>query len=136
MGRKQTYAFERSGNGYRLNLGLRASGPYTFTAKTTYNGRSYMVNGRFAVQNMPIELMETGADYSLLYALSSKYQGALVDRERIGTLYDSISKNPSVKPVIETHAETIPLVDWKWYFVLIVVFAVAEWLLRKYWMAQ
>jgi hypothetical protein len=42
----------------------------------------------------------------------------------------------SIKPVIQTNVQSVPLVDWKWYFLLILIFAVAEWLLRKYWLAQ
>ena len=38
--------------------------------------------------------------------------------------------------IIKTNTEVAPLVNWKWFFFLILAFAVSEWLLRKYWMAQ
>ena len=85
---------------------------------------------------MPLELMETGADYPLLHAIARKNSGVLVPYENIASLYDSIKNNQDIRPVIQTTTETIPLVDWKWYFFLILTFAVTEWLLRKYWLAQ
>ena len=80
--------------------------------------------------------MQTGADYPLLYGMARKYNGSFVPSANISSLYDSIKNNVNIKPVIQTNVETVPLVDWKWYFFLILVFAVAEWLLRKYWLAQ
>ncbi|HXS38079.1 MAG TPA: vWA domain-containing protein [Flavipsychrobacter sp.] len=135
-GHKQSFSFERSGSAYRLNIGVWAGGNYTYNARVTYEGKSYMVNGSFVVESIPLELMETGADYPLLYGLAKKYNGSLVPSNKIGSLYDSIIHNQNIKPVIQTNTETVPLVDWKWYFFLILLFATAEWLLRKYWLAQ
>jgi len=135
-GRRQQFSFERLGNGYRLNIGRRPAGTYHYTATTVYNGRTFTATGSFAVQRMPLELLETGADYPLLYGLARKYGGALVPGANIGALYDSIRKNPAIRPVIQSYTETIPLVDWRWYFFLILLLAATEWFLRKYWMAQ
>jgi len=135
-GRKQNYSFERSGNAYKLNIGLRAAGSYVYTATTNYNGKAYTANGSFVVQRMPLEMMETGADYPLLHSIARKYGGSLVPAGNVLALYDSIKNNKNIKPVIQTTTETIPLVDWKWYFFLILLLAVTEWLLRKYWLAQ
>lgn len=135
-GRKTPYNFERSGNAYRLNIGLRAAGSYNYSAKVVYEGKAYTATGSFAVQHMPVELLETGADYPLLHAVANKYHGTLIPHRQVSSLYDSIKRNQAIKPVIQSHTESIPLVDWKWYFLFILLFAVTEWLLRKYWMAQ
>lgn len=135
-GHKQDYSFEKQGNAYKLNIGLRESGNYAYTAKTNYNGTAYTAQGRFSVQHIQLEAMETGADYPLLYALSRKNNGSLISYKQVASLYDSIRHNPNIKPVITVNTEHVPLIDWKWYFLFILVFAVAEWLLRKYWMAQ
>jgi hypothetical protein len=135
-GNKQSYSFEKSGDAYKLNIGTRSSGTYSYIAKTVYNGKAYTASGSFSVQNMPVEMMESGANYPMLYALAKKYNGSLVPAAQVASLYDSIRLNNIIKPVIQSREETIPLVEWKWYFFLILLFAVAEWLLRKYWMAQ
>jgi hypothetical protein len=135
-GRKQNFSFERSGNAYALNIGIWAGGTYTYSAKTTFNDKTYTANGSFVVESMPVELMESGADYPLLYGVAKKYNGGLVPAANIGSLYDSITHNDRVKPLIQTNSESVPLVDRKWYFFIILALAVAEWLLRKYWLAQ
>jgi len=135
-GHKQNFSFEKSGYAYSLNLGIWAGGTYTYHATTTYNGVDYAANGTFAVESMPLELMESGADYPLLYGLAKKYNGSLVPAANVASLYDSITHNETIKPVIQTNSETAPLIDRKWYFFLILLVAVAEWLLRKYWLAQ
>jgi hypothetical protein len=135
-GRKQQFSFERSGSAYRLNIGIWAGGNYTCMAQTNYNGKSYSASASFVVQSMPLELMETGADYPLLYSLAKKYNGGFVPAAAVGSLYDSLTKNQQIKPMIQSDIQTVPLVDWKWYFFLILLFATAEWLLRKYWLAM
>jgi len=135
-GRRQDYSFERSGNTYNLNMGIWAGGTYTYTAHTAYNGKEYTANGTFVVESMPLELMESGADYPLLFSLSKKYNGGFVTTRNIASLYDSITHNEHVKPLIQTNTETVPLVDRKWYFFIILLLATGEWLLRKYWLAQ
>lgn len=135
-GKKQNFSFERSGNSYNLNVGIWAGGNYTYSAKTTYNDKVYTSNGSFVVESMPLELMESGADFPLLYGLAKKYNGGFVTAANVATLYDSIIRNDRVKPLIVTNTETVPLVDRKWYFFLILIIAAGEWLLRKYWLAQ
>lgn len=135
-GNKQPYTFERSGNAYRLNIGVWAGGTYSYTASASYNSKTYTATGSFVVESLPLEMLESGADYPMMYSLANKYNGSFVPVANIASLYDSVTKNTNIKPVIQTNTETVPLVDWKWFFFLILLFAVAEWLLRKYWLAQ
>ena len=135
-GKRQDYSFERFGTGYNLNIGIRAGGRYTYSARTTYNGKELSALGSFAVEGIPLELMETGADYPLLYNLAHAHNGVFSTVAGAAALYDSIIANKRITPLIETHTETVPLVNRKWYFFVILLLAVAEWLLRKYWLAQ
>ncbi len=135
-GNKQQYSMERAGNMYKLNIGLRPEGSYSYLAAAAHNGKNHTAQGSFAVQRMPLEMMQTGADYPLLYGLAQKNNGSLIHSSQIGSLYDSIKKNMQIRPVLQSVSDNIPLVDWKWYFFLILLVATAEWLLRKYWLAQ
>ncbi len=135
-GRRHDFSFERSGNSYSLNIGIWAGGNYTYAAQTIFNGKTYNTSGSFVVETMPVELMEQGADYPLLYGLAQKYNGGFVPAPALSALYDSITRNNNIKPMIQANTESVPFVDRKWYFFLILLIAVTEWLLRKYWMAQ
>lgn len=135
-GRKQSFSFERTGAAYRLNIGQMPAGAYTYNAATTFDGKRYAAGGSFVVASVPLEALEVGADYGLLYGLSKKYSGSTVRSPQMVSLYDSIVRNENIKPVIQSRDTTVPLVDWKWYFFLILIVATTEWLLRKYWLAQ
>ena len=135
-GKKQNFTFEKSGAAYRLNTGIQAGGVYTYAARTTYNGKAYAATGSFSVATIPLEAMESGADYNLLYSLSKKYGGSAVTRPGLASLYDSLVKNENIKPILQASERAVPLIDWRWFFFLILLVAVVEWLLRKYWLAQ
>ncbi|GAA4470256.1 hypothetical protein GCM10023093_31200 [Nemorincola caseinilytica] len=135
-GRKQQYTMERSGTGYSLNTGIHAGGRYSYMARTSYNGKELTAAGSFVVESIPLELMATGADYGMLYNLAHEHNGTFVTANNVAALYDSIVANNNIKPVILTNSESVPLIDRKWYFIIILALAVAEWLLRKYWLAQ
>lgn len=135
-GRKQAFSFERSGTGYRLNIGQLPPGSYRYAAAAKHEGRELRANGAFIVVNVPLESLETGADFPLLNSLAREYGGAAVSSAQMASLYDSIASNVNVRPVLEERELHIPLVDWKWYFFLILIVAAAEWLIRKYWLAM
>lgn len=135
-GNKHDFTFERKGTAYGLNIGIWAGGTYSYRAHTTYNGREYLASGSFAVESTPVELMEQGADFPLLYTLAHKYNGAAVRSSAINSLYDSLQNNKSIKPLLSTASDIVPFIDRKWYFFIILLVAIAEWLLRKYWLAQ
>jgi hypothetical protein len=135
-GNKKDFTLERSGNSYSLNLGIWSGGTYTYVAKTTYATKAYTAAGSFAVETIPVELMEQGADYQLLFGLAHKYSGTFFTTANMGGVYDSISRNANIKPLIREDKVSVPLIDRKWLFFLILLIVSTEWLLRKYWMAQ
>src|SRR5690606_2573106 len=69
-GNETPYSFEKAGNAYQLNIGIRAGGAYNYSATTVYNGKDLTATGTFVVESIPLELMETGADYDMLYSLA------------------------------------------------------------------
>jgi len=134
-GKSKPYHFDKEGKAYRLNMGLQPPGIYHYRATVVYEGKSYTEAGSFSVGAYSLEQSETGADFPLLFGLSEKYGGsALVYRQAAG-LYDTLAQK-NLQPVMDYYEEQAPLVDWKVYFFLILVLAVTEWLLRKYWLAQ
>jgi len=135
-GHKQEFTFERNAAAYRLSIGQLPAGVYNYSATTSFNSKRLKADGSFVVASIPLEAMESGADYPLLYGLSKKYGGSTIPSQQMGSLYDSITHNESIRPVLQSHDLSVPLVDWKWYFFLILLVATIEWLLRKYWLAQ
>ncbi len=135
-GHSKNYTFERNGNTYRIDIGTMPAGTYSYKAQTTFNGKTYTDAGRFVMDATSLEAQESGCNYPLMYALAQKNNGSTFNTNQINALYDSIVKNNNIRPLISETTEQVPLIDWKWYFLLLLLVATAEWLLRKYWMAM
>lgn len=135
MGKALNYTFEKSGNSYRLNIGLLAPGSYSYKGNTQYNGKAYVSEGSFLVESVPLESLRTNADYEMMYKLAAQSGGAFFTRQTMHQITDSIRAHAQIKPVIHTQETSQPLIDKKWLFALILLFAAGEWLLRKLWSA-
>lgn len=134
-GKTWNYGFERNGNSYRLNIGLLAPGSYTFKGSAQANGKSYSSEGSFVVMSVPLEQLRTNSDYELLYKLGRQSGGAFFTYATMASLTDSLKQNKTVKPLIHTDKTYIQFINLRWLFFVILLFAAAEWLLRKYWNA-
>lgn len=135
-GKVQNFVLERNGNAYRINMGALPAGKYTYTAGTNLNGKNLIDQGSFVVSSSSIEAQENGCNYTLMYALAEKNNGATFTLNNLNAIYDSIKNNNSIRPVLNEQIEASELINWKWIFFLILLLAATEWLLRKYWMAM
>lgn len=135
-GNSMNFAFERNGNAYRIDLGALAPGTYNYVAGTNYDGKNLSDQGKFLVNSSTLEDQENGCNYSLMYTLAAKNNGATFNTQNMLAVYDSIVANNSIKPLLSEQIEQADLIDWKWLFAIILLIATAEWLLRKYWMAM
>jgi hypothetical protein len=135
-GRSMNFSFERNGNAYRLDLGALAPGTYNYVATTIYEGKNLSDQGKFMVSTSTLEDQENGCNYPLMYALAAKNKGACFNTQNMLSVYDSIARNQGIKPLLNEQIEQTDLIDWKWLFAIILFMAMAEWLLRKYWMAM
>lgn len=134
-GKATKYHFDKEGNAYRLNLGIQPPGVYQYRATVNYEGKSYTEAGSFSVGIYSLEQSESNADFPLLYSLAQQYGGSAVTYRQAGSLYDTLARK-NIQPVVDYYEEKAPLIDWKFYFLFILIIAVTEWLLRKYWLAQ
>ena len=124
---------KKSGNSYRLNVGLLAPGSYAYKGGTQYNGKPYTSEGVFLVESVPLEALRTNADFEMMYQLAEKTGGDFFTIANMDHITDSIRNNEGIRPVIHTVETSQPLIDRKWLFLVILLIASAEWLLRKLW---
>ncbi len=132
-GKVMNYNFQKQGNSYYLNLGLLSAGPYSFIGKTTYDGKDLESKGVFQVNAINLEELKSNSDYALLYNLSSETGGSFFTISSMPSLTDSLQNNQQVKPLLSQEDSHVNLIDFKWYFFLILGIATIEWLLRKFW---
>ncbi|WP_162903317.1 vWA domain-containing protein [Taibaiella koreensis] len=134
-GKALAYEMEKNGNSYRLNVGLLAPGSYHFKGTVSNNGKSAVSEGSFLVESVPLERLRTNADFDLLGRMAAQTGGGFFTYRSMDALADSLRNNSQVKPLIHTDKTYTALIDLRWFFGIILLTAIAEWLLRKYWNA-
>lgn len=132
-GNNQKFTFDKTGNSYRINLGLLSQGNYTIQAATQLSGKSYSTTAEFIVQAEPLELLRSHSDYALLSNIAQQSQGKFYTLDNAKQISTIIQSNENIKPVLHTVKSVEHFIDKKWLFLLIFLLAVGEWLLRKYW---
>jgi len=132
QGKEYNFTFDKSGNAYRLNVGLLNVGNYKYTAKTFTNGENLTYNGQFSVRPIQLELFETTADHSLLKLLSDKYGGSMVSPTSITSLSQVIKDKGNAKPVIYESTKTRSIINIRWILALLIGLLVFEWFMRRY----
>ncbi len=126
------YSFNTSGKSYALQIGRFPEGNYSWSASTDVNGVRLTHDGKFIVQSVQLEAMETTADHGLLRQLSSNYGGEMIYADQIPELADKILADEDIKPVMYSSTQTRPLIHFKWLCVILLAGMCMEWFLRRF----
>jgi len=132
-GKVADYDFEKEGNRYHVNLGLLAPGNYSFLGKVKMNDKNYESKGNFHIASLPLEFLKSYSDFDVLHQLAHQSGGQFHTFKDMQDLEAQILQDNNKKTIIYSEKSYLQFIDLKWLFFLILVFAVSEWLLRKYW---
>jgi len=130
-GKLYKYTFSKTANSYTLNAGVLQPGIYTYSAKTTVDGKVETISGSFSILPLQNELGETVADHNLLGQLSQNTGGTLFYPKEIDKLVKQLKSSEVIKPILYTERETTDLINLKWLFAMLLLFMTVEWLVRK-----
>ncbi len=131
-GKSRSLTMTRNSAGYALSVGALLPGAYSYRGTATADGKNYSDAGRFTVGEVPAELLQTGGDYPLLYALAGKYGGTVRPWQQAAGLEVQLRESGALKPRLETQEAPLRPIDWKWFFLLILGVAATEWIIRRY----
>lgn len=131
-GSSYEYAFSRSGNGYRLEIGGLPVGNYTFTALTQRGNKNHTFSGKFTIAPLQLESIHTVANHQLLYQISQLTGGNMYMPDEWALLEEALLANQSIKPTLFDTYKTDLLIHLKWLFFVITGLLSAEWFARKY----
>lgn len=126
------YAFNRSGQGYTLNIGQLPPGLYRYTAATRFNGKEYTAAGSFLVEQQLLEQLSLRADHSLLQTLATATGGAMLYPDQLDQLPDMLKQRDDVKSLIYTETTYSDMLNMPLIFLLIVILLAVEWVVRKF----
>ncbi len=127
-----TYTFNKMGVIYSLNVGRFPVGNYTYEAATQLNGVPYEAAGSFSVQPIQLELYETTADFGGLRLIAQRTGGKAFFPDEMTQLGETLQELPALKPVVYSSVKTLPLLNLKWVFFVLVALLTGEWFLRRY----
>lgn len=131
-GEEYPFTMNKEGKMYTLRAGLFPPGQYTYAARTRYNNEELTFSGKFSVQEVQIERIETQADHDLLKTLADESGGAVVSLDQLDSLVNIIRNDQRIKPVLYSHVETKPAIHLRWIFGLLLLLLAVEWLIRRY----
>lgn len=115
---------------YQVDLSGLTAGQYNFTVIT--KSEKISKSGRFEVLDYNIEQQFLNADVLKLQKVAEHTNGKSFFLNTINDLITELSLNESYKPIQKSNKNTIPLIDWKYLLVIIILSLSVEWFLRKY----
>lgn len=124
--------FARTSDMYRLSLGRLAPGKYSWSASTSFNGKSFRKSGEFVVEDVALEKLTSSSNGQVMQQLATRTDGTFHFLKDYQKTLDELMKRDDITSV--SYAETTfnDLIDLKWLFFLLLVLLTAEWFLRKW----
>ena len=126
------YNFNPSGTSYSLNLGNLEAGTYNWEAATTFEGKSHGKTGSFLVRKVELEAMDTKSNFMLLNQLSSNSNAAFFMLNDYNALFEAVVAREDIATVSSPTTSYHKLIDYIWWFGLIILLLTTEWFIRRY----
>lgn len=127
---KKSYDLLKSNTDFKVNLDGLQVGKYDFVVKELNSNSVY--NGYFEILDFDIEKQFVNPDLAKLTQLANQTKGQLLFPDKIDLLIKSLLENEEYKSVQKSIIKKIPLIDWVWLLIILVLSLASEWFLRKY----
>jgi len=131
-GEKLNYEFAKNNKDYLLSLGRLSEGKYEWKASTKFNGKSYLKEGVFIVDDISLEAMSSHANHNLLHQIANKTNGQFYELKNIDSLFEQLESRKDIVNVTYEESAFDDLIDWKWLFALVAMLLSVEWFIRRY----
>jgi hypothetical protein len=120
------------GSSYKLSLGKLKAGKYNWSAKASYDGKSYSKQGYFVVEDIQIEKSETTANHGVMKQLAKQSNGKFYQLNQYESLLSDIDKREDIANVQYEETAFNDLMDYFSIFLLLFLLLAGEWFLRRY----
>jgi len=131
-GKKYKSQFGLVGTSYKLALGKLKSGNYSWSAKTTFNGKSYSKKGNFLVEDIQIEKTESNANQGVMKQLSKQSNGKFYLLKNYKKALEDISNRKDITTISYAETSFDDLIEYIVIFILIFLLLSGEWFLRRW----
>ena len=120
----------KSNSDFKVNLDGLEVGKYDFIVKELNSNSVY--NGSFEILDFDIEKQFVNPDLAKLTQLANQTKGQVIFTDKVDLLIKSLLENEEYKSVQKSIIKKIPLIDWIWLLIILIISLASEWFLRKY----
>jgi len=106
------------------------AGDYNFSVKT--EGSGIQRNGKFSVLEFNVEQQFSSANFQKMDFLARNNSSKVYMLREQSLLIAKLLEDNQFIPVQKIHEKSVPLINWKFLLILIVLSLSAEWFTRKY----
>lgn len=129
--REYNYTFNRTESAYRLNVGAFKAGDYSYVASVSHAGKVQEVQGRFMVEALTLESVNTTADHGLMHRIALASGGELFYPKELDRLVETILNRDDLRSVIYEQSWLKEAIHLRWLFAVILLLLTIEWFARK-----
>lgn len=132
---KKTYDFTlgKKENYYESKIGNLPPGDYTYIAKTVWNEKSLISEGKIAIHLDDIELNNLVARPDLLRGISEKSGARSYQKNELSSLAEFLNKEEQNKPILFQSIDFKQFIDFRWILFIVLLLLTTEWFLRRFW---
>lgn len=131
-GEELDYTFVPQAPTYMLDAGEIPAGAYEWFASTEFEGKKFEKQGGFVVRSLAIERLDTRSNFSLLNQLAENSGGQFHRLSEYRTMLQALENQEDLVTISFASTGYKKLIDYKWWFALIVVLLFTEWFIRRY----
>jgi hypothetical protein len=117
-------------NFYEVTVNSLPAGEYAFTVAV--GEEAIARSGSFTILDFNVEQQFGNADVAKLNRVATNTNGTTYFPNQIDGLIESLINDNRFQSIQKSEQKIVPLIDWKYFLSLIVLFLIAEWFIRKY----
>jgi hypothetical protein len=126
----KTLPFILKNTSYDVDISALEAGDYSFTV--TVNKENISQSGELKILNYNVEQQFLNANVNKLKALADKNDGTAYFIDDISTLANDLITDSRFATIQKSTKKVVPLVDYKYLLLCIILALAAEWFIRKY----
>lgn len=127
---EKTFPLILRNNNYQVDLSSLPPSEYSFTVRATNENISK--SGSFQILEYNVEQQFLNANVTKLQQLATNSGGESYFVDATEGLLNNLLNDNRFVSIQKSNKNTIPLIDWKYLLIIIVLSLAAEWFLRKY----
>ncbi|MFV0570825.1 MAG: VWA domain-containing protein [Xanthomarina gelatinilytica] len=126
----KTFPFILKNNYYQVDLSNLPASEYEFVVSAT--NEKISKSGTFKILDYNIEQQFLNANHNKLHQIANNNNGKSYFVANSNELIPDLLNDERYRAIQKSHKNVVPLIDWKYLLILIVLSLSAEWFIRKY----